>query len=260
MRFSIITPTYKRPQELARAVASVQAQTYKDWELIIVNDSPQDEGYAAFSAHINDSRIRYHIHRTNQGVNAARNTGLDHVSADSKWIIFLDDDDYFAPDALEIFAELITTHPSLQWFVTNRALKDGTPLTRANTSDKKYSYIWDYLILKRFRGDATHCIRTSLLHKLRFSRFIKQGEEWIFFYELALTNKMFYHDHNSTISGGYDHNGLNFRKRRLQQKLEDAGLLFTEGVQRGLWYHPTFFIYMLGRIIVTFYKAIRKKG
>lgn len=249
MRFSIITPTYKRADKLARAAHSLQNQTYQDWEMIIVNDSPSDESYAHFASSINDPRIHYHVNQSNMGVNVSRNAGLEKISADSKWVIFLDDDDYLAPDALATFRDLIENHPHINWFVTNRALKNGTPVTRAPRSDRRYSYIFDYLLLKRFRGDATHAISTSLLHTLRFSNHIRQGEEWIFFYQLGLGERMFYHDHNSTITDGYEPSGLNFRKRELWDYLHDMVILFSEGVGRRIWYRPTFLLYMILRLI-----------
>jgi hypothetical protein len=248
MRFSIITPTYKRPDLLLRAVASVQAQTHTDWEMIIINDSPQDHGYANFASSINDPRIHYHTNDRNSGVNISRNRALDSVSSRSDWVIFLDDDDYLSPDALTTFSELISDHPNHAWFITNRAHTNGVPITKIKKSDTAYSYAWDYLIFKRCRGDATHCIKTSIVHKVRFSPHIKNGEEWIFFYELGLKTNMFYHDHNSTITDGYGQ--LNFRKRTRGERLESIGILFYEGVARGFAYHPTFLLYLAARILL----------
>lgn len=250
MRFTIITPTYERADKLVRAVQSVQSQTYRDWEMIIVNDSPNDESYAPFASSINDPRIHYHINHTNSGVNFSRNKALDKASSHSDWTIFLDDDDYFAPDALQTFHDLILNHPEKTWFITNRAHRDGTPMTDIKKSNTSYSYIWDYLLLHRIRGDVTHAIETSKLHTIRFPQRVKQGEEWLFFYQLGLTEKVFYVDHNSTISDGYDEqNGLNFRKRSRAEKFEALSVLFYEGVERGIAYHPTFLIYMLARLI-----------
>ncbi len=250
MRFSIITPTHKRADFLARAVASVQAQTYQDWEMIIVNDSPNDQSYTSFASSINDPRIHYHINKTNSGVNFSRNRALDTVSSHSAWIIFLDDDDYLAPDALQTIHDLIVEHPHENWFLTNRAHIDGTPITKIPKTDRTYSYIRDYLLLRRCHGDATHAIRTNLLHSLRFSQHVKQGEEWIFFYQLNLKEKMFYHDHNSTISDGYDtKTGLNFRKQTLGQQFETLSLLAYEAFERGFVYRPTFILYLCMRYI-----------
>jgi glycosyltransferase involved in cell wall biosynthesis len=222
--------------------------------MIIVNDSPTDNSYNDFASSINDARIHYHINNINRGVNFTRNFGLHKLSADSKWVIFLDDDDYLAPDALQTFHDLILLHPDQKWFVTNRAYKNGKLLTHIKKPNTNYSYIFDYLILKKCKGDVTHCISTPSVHSISFSRRIAQGEEWFFFYQLGLKEKMFYHDHNSTITDGYDTiSGLNFRKRSREEKLETLTILFYEGVSKNLIYHPTFLIYLfirLTRVIV----------
>jgi glycosyltransferase involved in cell wall biosynthesis len=252
MLFSIITPTYKRPEKLQRAVKSLLLQTYQDWEMIIVNDSPSDTSYKEFSSSINDARIHYHINDTNKGVNYSRNYAIDKVSADSKWIILLDDDDYFAPDTLQTFHNLILLHGDQKWFVTNRALTNGKPVTKFPKDESLYSYAWSYLLLRRCKGDATHCIETKTINQrhIRFSQHIKQGEEWFFFYQLGLSQKMYYSDHNSTITDGYDvASGLNFRKRTRSQQLEDVSVLAYEGSSKNLIYNPTFIIYLLMRII-----------
>ncbi len=233
-----------------RAVASVQTQTYADWEMIIVNDSPDDDAYHGFASSISDPRIHYYLNPTNKGVNFTRNHALDKVSADSKWIIFLDDDDNLSPDALQTLHELILSQGKQNWFVTNRAYKDGTPAIKVKESDRNYSYAWDYLLLRKIKGDATHAISTACINLIRFSHHVKQGEEWLFFYQLGLTEKMFYHNHNSTITDGYDIvNGLNFRKRTKGERFKDICHLFYEGRQRGFGYQPTFLLYLVARLV-----------
>lgn len=250
MKFSIIIPTHRRGEELIRTVNSVLHQTYQDWEAIVINDSPNDPSYQKFASSINDPRIHYHVNEENYGVNYSRNRALENVSGESNWIIFLDDDDYFAPDTLETFRDLILSNQNKKWFVTNRAHIDGSPITKFPNNDSSYSYAWSYLILKYCKGDATHCIETKLVNKLRFSNKIKQGEEWFFFYQVGLKSKMYYHNHNSTISHGYDgQTGLNFRKRGFLQQIKSLYKIFIEGSNVGLTLHPTFLIYMLMRII-----------
>jgi glycosyltransferase involved in cell wall biosynthesis len=260
MKFSIITPTYKRKEKLERAVASLVAQTYTDWEMIIVNDSPQELSYHEFSSSINDARIHYHINETNSGVNYSRNYALSKVSADSKWVIFLDDDDYFAPDTLQTFHDLIMSHQDIKWFVTNRAYTNGKPLTKFPKSDTTYSYAWSYLISKRCKGDATHCIETKLLihEKIHFSKLIKQAEEWFFFYQVGLHEAMYYHDHNSTITDGYDtSSGLNFRTRTKESQYYSLEKLVEESYKLKILYKPSFLLYITLRyikILVSFNK------
>lgn len=259
MKFSIITPTFRRSDLLIRAVNSLLAQTYRDWEMIIVNDSPTDTAYREFSNEINDSRIHYHVNNINMGVNYSRNIALQKISADSRWVIFLDDDDYFSPDALQVFQNLILHHQNIEWFVTNRAYTNGNPLTYFPKNNTFYSYAWEYLILRRCKGDATHCINTKLinLNKIEFSKYIKQGEEWLFFYQVGLHSKIFYHDHNSTITNGYNiETGLNFRKKSHAQDFKTLSL-FYEASRSKMFYHPSFFVYIGIRAIKIILQILR---
>lgn len=106
---SIVVPTYKRPNELVRAVNSILAQTYTDWELFVVNDDP---GTDVSDVLPSDDRIRYIHHEENQGAPAARNNGIE--SSSGEYIALLDDDDAWKPEKLErqvaVFEELPDTY------------------------------------------------------------------------------------------------------------------------------------------------------
>lgn len=98
---SVVIPAYKRDRVIERAIRSVLEQTHQDFEIIIVDDGSRDatESVVASLAK-EDSRIRYFCHDTNRGAQAARNTGIK--AAQGEWIVFLDSDDYFTPNSLEI--------------------------------------------------------------------------------------------------------------------------------------------------------------
>lgn len=257
MKFSIITPTYKRKDLLIHAVNSALNQTYKDWEMIIVNDSPEDTSYQSFTSSLNDSRIHYHMNDKNRGVNYTRNKAMDLISSDSKWIIFLDDDDYFAPDALQTFHDLILLHNEKKWFITNRAHVNGKPVTNFPKDETLYSYAWEYLLLKRCKGDATHCIETKLIlqNKIRFSKYVKQGEEWFFFYQVGIHEKIYYYSHNSTITDGYNQStGLNFRKRTKEERFSTLNKLLNESIQQKILCNPSMLFYITIRYILIIFK------
>lgn len=96
--FSVIVPTYGRRELLSRAIASVLAQTYDDFELVVVDDaSPTDAQGVIASFH--DDRIRYIRREKNGGLAATRNTGIRQ--ARGIYISFLDDDDEYLPHFLE---------------------------------------------------------------------------------------------------------------------------------------------------------------
>ena len=104
---SVIVPVYKVEQFLSRCVDSILAQTYPDFEVILVDDGSPDncgeicDGYAR-----TDSRIHV-IHQENGGLSAARNSGIDWTfeNSDSRWLAFVDSDDWVHPDFLKVLYE-----------------------------------------------------------------------------------------------------------------------------------------------------------
>lgn len=108
---SVIVPVYKVEQYLSRCVDSILNQTFRNFELILVDDGSPDrcgamcEAYAAA-----DPRIHV-IHRENGGLSAARNTGIEWMleNSDSEYLTFVDSDDWLHPQYLEILVYAIGT-------------------------------------------------------------------------------------------------------------------------------------------------------
>ena len=105
---SIIIPTYNREQLLGRAIKSVLAQTYQDFELIIVDDGSTDNTERLVKS-FNSEKTRYIRHRKNKGPAAARNTGIRSAKGD--YIAFQDSDDEWMPEKLEKQMRAFTTAP-----------------------------------------------------------------------------------------------------------------------------------------------------
>jgi glycosyltransferase involved in cell wall biosynthesis len=91
--FSVVIPTFGRPRFLAEAIASVLAQTYADFECIVVDDASPDPAVLP-----TDSRLRLVRRDRNGGPPAARNTGID--ASRGTYVAFLDDDDLWTPNRL----------------------------------------------------------------------------------------------------------------------------------------------------------------
>lgn len=100
---SIIVPVYKVEDVVAKCIESVIAQTYTDWELILIDDgSPDNSGRICDDYSAKDSRIRV-IHQSNSGVSTARNNGIECAQGD--YITFVDSDDYVSTSFLSDFAK-----------------------------------------------------------------------------------------------------------------------------------------------------------
>lgn len=97
---SIITPSYNSSQFIERTIQSIQNQTHKNWELIIIDDCSKDNSYAVVQKYANqDKRIKLIKLEKNSGAAVARNTGIENSSG--KFIAFLDSDDTWHPQKLE---------------------------------------------------------------------------------------------------------------------------------------------------------------
>lgn len=133
--FSIVMPTHNRPEYLAEAVASIVAQSFEDWELIVVDDA------GLIPAEVpNDPRIQLMRHEASRGPAAARNTGLD--IARGKYVAFLDDDDAWTTRRL---ANALAAHEHATLVVCGEALLGDVPgvdSEAANVSVRTSPRVW----------------------------------------------------------------------------------------------------------------------
>lgn len=105
---SIVIPTYNHASLLGEALESVFAQTYQDFEIIVVDDGSTDDTAGVLRPLVEQGLIRC-IHQQKQGVSAARNRGI--AEANGRYIAFLDSDDLFEPAKLDIQVKYLRDHP-----------------------------------------------------------------------------------------------------------------------------------------------------
>lgn len=105
MGIDVIVPVYNREKFIKECIESVLNQTYSDWKLILVDDGSVDQSGSICDEYAkNDGRISV-IHQRNSGVSAARNNGILHSK--NEFLCFLDSDDFYEPNALEIMASAL---------------------------------------------------------------------------------------------------------------------------------------------------------
>src|SRR5438034_5988134 len=108
---SVIVPTYNRRETIQAAIASVQRQTFADWELVVVDDGSTDDTAALIEG--SDPRLVL-IRQMNQGVNAARNTGM--LRARGQNMPFLASDDEWLPHHLDLTVPFSRAFPGRDFF------------------------------------------------------------------------------------------------------------------------------------------------
>lgn len=108
---SVVIPLYNKENSVRATLESVRAQSYQDWECIVVDDGSTDKSReVAEQFKIEDFRFKI-LSQANAGVSAARNAGI--MAAKGEYVAFLDGDDLWAPNYLDILAALIADYPDV---------------------------------------------------------------------------------------------------------------------------------------------------
>jgi glycosyltransferase involved in cell wall biosynthesis len=199
IHFGIVMPTFNRASMVEKSIQSIVENSYQNWTLCIVDDGSDNikEYKSILEKYKEDKRIKYHRFKENRGVNSARNYALDILINDMRcdYITFLDDDDIFTSDALEIANKKILSFKKHKWFVSLCADMDLNPITKVDKFGSK-KYI-DYFSSIGMSGDATHFISSELIQDIRFHNKIKNGYEWTFF--IQINEEMFVYEHISML-------------------------------------------------------------
>ena len=154
---SAIITTYKRePSLVARAVNSILCQTYKDLEIIIVDDSPADYPYRkdveeTVKEYIKDNPnidIKYIQHESNRGACAARNTGMNN--SNGEYIAFLDDDDEWVPTKLEKQIKVILSTDAALVYCGSINTNDLTGISTEKKTEYYRGNVFEPLIYHNF--------------------------------------------------------------------------------------------------------------
>src|ERR1035437_4715784 len=155
LSFSVIIPLYNKEAYIARAIQSVFAQDWQDYELLVVDDGSTDNGAEVLARWLSDPRVRL-ITQKNAGAGAARNRGLAEMRGDIA--AFLDADDEWLPTHLGDLAEIASTYPQAGLLATGfRAVYRGGLAVDHSIDRRVASLITDYYRL----ATSGHTIHVS---------------------------------------------------------------------------------------------------
>lgn len=166
---SIIMPSYNTARFIGSSINSVLAQTYTNWELIIVDDCSTDNTDEVVHS-FKDERIRYFKNEKNSGAAISRNKALREACG--KWIAFLDSDDLWHPEKLERQIEFMEKggyHFSYTKY--SEMSEDSTPLGRVISGPKKigitgmYNYCWPGCLTVMYNADVVGLVQIEDIKK-----------------------------------------------------------------------------------------------
>jgi glycosyltransferase involved in cell wall biosynthesis len=202
--FSIIIPLYNKEKHIKKAIDSVLNQSYKRFELIVVNDGSTDRSLEIVEElfqkmHIAENargKIRI-INQPNQGVSAARNNGVKN--ANSNYIAFLDADDWWDRKFLEEQARLIKLFPEADIYGTGYfRVKNGRLIKSQIGYEDNYSGYIDYFTSYKFKwympltSISVVIPKITFLEQNGFNEQLKFGEDFHLWIRLAISGNVAY--------------------------------------------------------------------
>ncbi|MBI5568277.1 MAG: glycosyltransferase family 2 protein [Chloroflexi bacterium] len=186
---SIIIPAHNQAPYLGQALRSVQAQTWADWEAIVVDDGSTDNTRDVATSVV-DARIRY-VYQANQGLSGARNTGVR--AAGGEYLAFLDSDDEFEPEFLQVCVGALQTDRTLAAVHTATRFIDpcGQSLPQTNIQALSGEALQRQLRRGGFFSAGSVLVRADCLREAGlFDTSLTSLEDWDVWLRLVQRNSM----------------------------------------------------------------------
>lgn len=185
MEFSVIIPTFNRRAFLEKAVNSVLAQSFSDFELIVIDDGSTDSTKGLMALY-KDKRIIY-VYQKNHGVSTARNKAL--TLAKGNYIAFLDSDDWWKKEKLEKATEYIERYPDINIFHTEEIwFRNGKLLNQKKKHKKPSGFVYKNALSLCCISISTAVIKKGVFETVgTFDETLEACEDYDFW--LRATNK-----------------------------------------------------------------------
>lgn len=205
---SIIVPIYNTEKYLKKCLSSIQNQTYKDFEVIMVDDGSTDtSARLAKDFEVKDKRFKF-FSQKNCGVSVARNNGLSIAIGD--YILFIDSDDWIETKMLEILiSNLEKSESDISCCQYDRGINGSVTEYEIWSKDET---IEAFLIHQKLNGSLVNkLIKRNIIGDIRFNINVKYGEDALFLWKIlmninriVITDKVLYHVtlHDDSASGG----------------------------------------------------------
>lgn len=201
MKISVVTASYNYQDYIKETIQSVLDQTYKDWELIIVDDCSTDNSVEVIKSY-KDDRIKLFVNEKNLGLKETVRRGIE--KATGEWIVFLESDDILTSDNIEKKVEIVKKYPEVnlifndcEFFGDESKVSDfsiALKKTRKILREKKYPqkmFYNFYLSNKIFTFSSVMAKRDDLL-KLDFNSPIDSLLDWWLWVQLAYMGCFYY--------------------------------------------------------------------
>lgn len=222
-QFSVIIPTYNRAHLLKNLIGQFLAQSFNDFELIVVDDGSTDHTKNVVKD-FEDERIQY-FKKENGGVSSARNHGM--LNAKGTYINFFDSDDYVYPNHLEVANNFFKQNVSNQVLLLDYEWGDS--------DKKKWKRISHHykdpnkaICYSNYISTNAIFIEKQLLREVRFNEQLRISEDWLFWIQLSVRAK--FHSLNTSTSFIVEHSQRSVNEIKLESLIAQKDI-FTASLK-----------------------------
>jgi len=233
---SVFIPTYNREKYIFESVCSILNQSFKDFELIVVDDGSTDNTREILAS-IKDERLKVYFNDKNMGIPYTRNRGIELASGE--YVALLDSDDVATVDRLEKQVDFLNKHPDcavVGGFVA-RINQHSKVIRTIKFRYTKPDYIHSSMLFQCPLNNTTVMGRTSLFKKFKYNSDFKLGEDHELFMRLYLSgyklynmNRIlgFFRYHNERTTSIKLDVSISSQKEIVKRQLEILDINFTE--------------------------------
>ena len=232
---SVVVPVYNRRELVGRALESVSAQTFTDWELIVVDDASTDGTWEYLRSAWNEAPpVRLLRQRVNSGVSAARNTGIEAARGD--WIALLDSDDEWKPRKLEKQMAALSESGLAVCHTDEIWIRNGVRVNPHKHHAKHGGRIFLHALPRCVISPSSILLRRTVFDAIgTFDESLPACEDYELFLRLTCRYEVHYLEEKLTVKyGGHEdqlsraHPAMDrFRVRALDRLLKDAAAPLT---------------------------------
>lgn len=227
---SVVIPTYNRTDTLKIALESVQAQTFRDFEIVVVSDCGSNSLEKLIQDLNTHQNITYVRHGTNRGLGAARNTGVGATRG--KYIAYLDDDDFFYPDHLETLVEYLErTGEKAAYTDAHRVWQhkvDGVYVERNRDEPYRMDFDYDLILVHNFVPVLCFLHARECLREVGgFDESLSTHEDWDLWIRLSRKYRM---HRIPKLTSAFTHrdDGTNMTNRRKRSFLDTTVAIYAK--------------------------------
>ncbi|MCY6353988.1 glycosyltransferase [Clostridium sp. ZS2-4] len=233
---SIIIPTLNSKQYISQAIQSILNQSYKDYEIIIVDDGSADNTYEELKKY--EDKIKYY-YKKNGGVASARNYGM--LKANGEYICFLDADDMYKEEKLKEQVEFLENNPEIDVVYNNVDVVDEelnfiNILKSEGVYENRKDFLTMLLVRQIIPGPASIMIRRKCVESgIKYNEEYRHAEDYDFTLKLAKKFNVGYIPKSLYIYRRHQSNLTNEHKKQFNNEIEIIKKIGIENIKSVVW-------------------------